>query len=118
MWWRTQERSDRTPDAGSAARAHDPAGSLRRFVLANDLGLDKTFIYRLDANGKLPASDPNSLQRLPGPDRGTSPSTRTDVSVCAQRTQFDIAVIRVELEYGVGTGGPVHIDTARRVRGR
>lgn len=38
-----------------------------RFVLANDLGLDKTFIYRLDGStGRLRASDPDSIASPPG----------------------------------------------------
>jgi 6-phosphogluconolactonase len=42
----------------------DPSG---RFVLANDLGLDRTFLYRLDAgSGKLNASDPDAIAAPPG----------------------------------------------------
>jgi 6-phosphogluconolactonase len=38
-----------------------------RYVLANDLGLDRTFIYRLDgATGKLNAGDPDSIAAAPG----------------------------------------------------
>jgi 6-phosphogluconolactonase len=52
------------PNTGrqEAPHAHmilpDPSG---RFVLANDLGLDKTFIYRLDSAGRLSASDPTFI---------------------------------------------------------
>jgi 6-phosphogluconolactonase len=53
------------PNTGrqEAPHAHmvlpDPSG---RFVLANDLGLDRTFLYRLDgAGGKLNAADPNFI---------------------------------------------------------
>ena len=52
------------PNTGrqEAPHAHmilpDPSG---RFVLANDLGLDKTFIYRLESDGKLPANDPGFI---------------------------------------------------------
>ena len=41
----------------------DPAG---RFVLAADLGLDKLFVYRLDAAGKLTANDPPYGKVAPG----------------------------------------------------
>jgi 6-phosphogluconolactonase len=38
-----------------------------RFVLANDLGLDKTFLYRLDGtSGRLNASDPDSVTAAAG----------------------------------------------------
>jgi 6-phosphogluconolactonase len=38
-----------------------------RFVLVNDLGLDETFIYRLDGGaGKLNAADPDSITAAPG----------------------------------------------------
>jgi 6-phosphogluconolactonase len=38
-----------------------------RFVLANDLGLDRTFLYRLDGGtGKLISSDPDTLAAAPG----------------------------------------------------
>src|SRR4051812_27857081 len=45
------------------AKAHqcpfDPSG---RWIAVNDLGLDRTYVYRLDAGGKLVANDPPYVQ--------------------------------------------------------
>lgn len=58
------------PNTGrqEAAHAHMILPDLSgRFVLANDLGLDKTFLYRLNgSDGKLRAGDPEFLTAVPG----------------------------------------------------